>query len=94
MWADDSAGGAGRKQLGASALTLCVSALQPLLLVLDGLHLGLVDVGECPPLSAVDVQAREHGIDLHVESGELLQTRTRCDAGNTQDICERPRGGF
>lgn len=78
----DGAEAAGRKQLGASPLTLCVSAFQLLLLVLDGLHLGLVDVGERLPLPAVYVQAREHGVDLRVESGKLLQARAQCDTCN------------
>lgn len=78
----DGGESAGRKQLGASALTLCVSAFQPLLLVLNGLHLGLVDVGERLPLSTVYVQAVEHGVDLRVESGKLLQARAECDTCN------------
>lgn len=48
----------------ASALTLCVSTFQPLLLVLDRLHLGLVDICESLPLSPVCVQPREHWVDL------------------------------
>lgn len=77
------------KHLGASALTLCVSTFQLLLLVLDGLHLGLVDIGQGLPLSPVGVQAREHGVDLRVESGKLLQTQPRCDTGNNGRACRR-----
>lgn len=61
----------------ASALTLCVSTFQLLLLVLNRLHLGLMDICESLPLSPVCVQPREHWIDLCVESSKLLQRHTR-----------------
>ena len=55
------------------ALTL-IAALQLLLLIFDGLDLGLVDVGERSPLAPVYIQPVEHGCDLWVESRKLLQT--------------------
>lgn len=72
----DGAEAAGRKRLLVSLLTLSVSTFQPLLLIFNGLQLGLVHVGQRPPLSTVNVQARKHGVDLRVESGKFLQAHT------------------
>lgn len=46
--------------------------LQLLLLILNGFHLCVVDLGELVPVGPVVVQAVEHGLDLLVEPGELL----------------------
>lgn len=51
--------------------------LQLLLLILNGLHLCVVDLSELVPVGPVVVQAVEHGLDLLVEPGELLADEGR-----------------
>lgn len=46
--------------------------LKLLLLILNGFHLCIVDLGELVPVGPVIVQAIKHGLDLFVEPGELL----------------------
>ena len=49
---------------------------QFLLLILNGLHLCVVDLSQLVPVCPVVVQAIEHGRDLFVEPGELLEQKT------------------